>query len=262
MWRRDNWGWRARFGMLIVQDEPIPEAEWWAMAPAGVSIHAARVTARAPWARWGGGGPDTVELAPDLAHGVEQLGRMRLAAVVVGHSSSSLVGGKGWDEAVAARLQPLAGAAPVSTNGQDCRAALVALGVGRPFLVLPPWFGDAVVESGRRYMTDHGFDLAGHLRFDPGPAYRGMAPEEVHGQGGVWDQDPEPLYQQVRRACPRDADGVLIAGTGFRAVAVIEALEEDLARPVVTANQASLWRCLRVAGVGARVEGYGRLFAA
>lgn len=49
---KDNWGDRARFGMFIVGNEAVPEAEWWAMAPAGVSIHAARVTARAPWARW------------------------------------------------------------------------------------------------------------------------------------------------------------------------------------------------------------------
>ena len=48
----DNWGWRARIGVFIVGNEAIPEAEWWAMVPPGVSVHAARVTARAPWARW------------------------------------------------------------------------------------------------------------------------------------------------------------------------------------------------------------------
>jgi maleate isomerase len=261
VWQRDNWGWRARFGILIVQDEPIPEAEWWAMAPPGVSIHAARVTAATPWAAWGGGGPDTVEPAPDLAHGAEQLGLMHLAAMTVGHSSSSLLGGKGWDEAVAARLQQLTRGVPVSTNGLDCCAAMRALGMRRPFLFLPPWFGDAVVEAGLRYLRDHAFASAGHQRFDAGPAYRGMAPAEIHRAGGVWDQDPEPLYQQVRRTCPADADGVLIAGTGFRAVAVIEPLEQDLGRPVVTANQAGLWHCLKTAGVGARVAGYGRLFA-
>jgi maleate isomerase len=246
--------------MLIVQDEPIPEAEWWAMAPPGVSIHAARVSATAPWAKGPLDQPGGLELAPDLAHGTEQLGKMRLGALTVGHSSSSLAGGKGWDEAVVARLTPLAGGVPVSTNGLDCLAALRALGLRRPFLFLPPWFGDPVVEAGVRYFADWGFPPAAHQRFDSGPAYRHLPPAEVHRQGGVWDQDPEPLYQQVRTSCPDSADGVLIAGTGFRAVAVIEALEQDLARPVVTANQASLWHCLRIAGVRAPIEGYGRLF--
>ena len=48
----DNWGWRARVGMFIVGNEAVPEAEWWAMAPPGVSVHAARVTAKSPWAMW------------------------------------------------------------------------------------------------------------------------------------------------------------------------------------------------------------------
>ena len=50
--RADNWGWRARIGLFIVGNEAVPEAEWWAMAPPGVSVHAARVTAPTPWAAW------------------------------------------------------------------------------------------------------------------------------------------------------------------------------------------------------------------
>jgi maleate isomerase len=41
---------------------------------------------------------------------------------------------------------------------------------------------------------------------------------------------------------------------------VIAALEEDLGRPVFTANQVALWYVLRLAGVGAKAEGYGQLF--
>jgi len=52
---------------------------------------------------------------------------------------------------------------------------------------------------------------------------------------------------------------VLIAGTGFRCVGILEALEQDLQRPVVSANQASLWHCLRLSGVHATIDGYGSL---
>ena len=52
---------------------------------------------------------------------------------------------------------------------------------------------------------------------------------------------------------------MLIAGTGFRCVAILEALEQALERPVLSANQASLWHCLQLAGVEADVAGYGRL---
>jgi maleate isomerase len=256
----DNWGWRARIGMFIVGNEAVPEAEWWAMAPPGVSVHAARVTARAPWARWrddrGG-----VDLEDDLARGCRQFAAMRLSAVVIGHSSSSIMGGKGWDAATVAALTPVLGSGVfVSTNGLDTQAALRASAVQRPFLVLPPWFNDQSVAAGVRYYADHGFAPAGHLRYDPGRKWRDLPPGELYPQGMGFEQEVEPLYAQIRAHCPAEADGVLIAGTGFRCVAILETLEQDLKRPVISANQASLWHCLRAAGVRTSVAGYGNLF--
>lgn len=229
------------------------------MAPPGVSVHAARVTARAPWARWRDDSK-SVEPEPDLVRGCQQFAAMRLTAVTVGHSSSSLVGGKGWDEATVTALAPLLGKAVfVTTNGLDILAALRAVAVRRPFLVLPPWFNDETVASGLRYYGDHGVTLAGHRRYDPGRKWRDLAPGELVGQGLGFEQEIEPLYAQIRAHCPGEADGVLIAGTGFRCVALIEALEQDLKRPVISANQASLWHCLRSSGVRTAVDGYGSL---
>ena len=259
MAQNDNWGWRARIGMFIVGNEAVPEAEWWAMAPPGVSVHAARVSAAAPWAT-GWADRSGVDLAEDVVRGCRQFAAMRLTAVVLGHSSSSILGGKGWDEAVVAAMTPLLGAgAFVTTNGLDCVAALAAVGARRPFLVLPPWFGDGIVAAALRYYAEQGVNLAGHMRYDPGRKWRDLPPGELYPQGMGFEQEIEPLYAQIRAACPPDADGVLIAGTGFRCVGTLEALEGDLGRPVISANQASLWRCLRESGVRDAVDGYGRL---
>ena len=59
---------------------------------------------------------------------------------------------------------------------------------------------------------------------------------------------------------PDDAEGVFIGGNGFRAVGIIEAMEADLDRPVLTANQALFWNLIRLSGVTSPVAGYGRLF--
>ena len=67
-------------------------------------------------------------------------------------------------------------------------------------------------------------------------------------------QEIEPLRAQILASCPPAADGVLIAGTGFRCVGIIDALEQELQRPVVSANQASLWHCLRSAGVATKIH--------
>jgi maleate isomerase len=229
------------------------------MVPPDVSVHAARVTARAPWARWNDDRSD-VELEDDLVRGARQFASMRLSAVVLGHSSSSIVGGRGWDEAVVARLSEiLPPDVAVTTNGLDCVAALRISQVRRPFLVFPAWFGDDTLASGVRYFRDQGFDPAAHRRHDPGRGWRDLPPGELYAHGLGFEQDAQGVFAQVRAACPDDADGVLIAGTGFRCVGIIDALEQDLGRPVLAANQASLWHCLRLAGVRAPVSGYGNL---
>ena len=53
---------------------------------------------------------------------------------------------------------------------------------------------------------------------------------------------------------------MLIAGNGLRAVGIVATLEEDIGRPVVTANQAAFWRALHLARVNAHIDGYGCLF--
>ena len=264
--QRDNWGDRARFGVFIVDAEAAPEAEWWAMAPPGVSIHAARVTARAPWAIWNAdqtAEQSPVRLSDDLERGARQFARLAPDVVVVGHSSSSVVGGVGWDAAVARRLeQAIGGATRVTTNGQDCAAALAALGAVRPFVIIPPWFSDSFVERARDYLIGQGVTPAAMFRHIPAARWRDVPPAELYSRFMHLDQIAELLRDQVVSRCPDEADGILMLGTGLRCVGVIDDIERATGKPVVTANQASLWRCLRLAGVTASVQGYGRLWDA
>lgn len=257
----DNWGFDARFGLFIVGVEPVPEAEWWAMAPPGVSIHAARVTAPTPWAPWR---PDRsgVDLAPDLERGAAQFAGMALDAVVIAHSSSSIVGGEGWDAAVVARLrEALPAETVVTTNGEDCAAALRACGVERPFLVFPPWFAEHAMQAGTGYFSARGFTPAKGVRHRPEARWADVPPRELYPRRMHLQQRLDPLHDQIVAECPDEADGVLLVGTGLRCVGVVEELEARLGRPVVAANQASLWRCLGIAGVDRPVTGYGRLLA-
>ncbi len=240
MLQNDSWGDQARIGMFIVGSEAVPEAEWWAMLPPNVSVHAARVTAPSLWVCWQENRTG-VDLADDLVRGSRQFATMRLSVVVIGHSSSSFVGGRGWDQAVVNSLSGiLASNVAVTTNSLDTLAALRASGVQRPFLVLPPWFNDETIDAGVRYYEDHGFEPAAHLRYEPGQKWRDLPPGDLYRHGLGFEQEVKSLYEQVKASCPTAADGVLIAGTGFRCVAMLDSLERELKRPVLSANQASL----------------------
>jgi maleate isomerase len=71
---------------------------------------------------------------------------------------------------------------------------------------------------------------------------------------------PAAIYEWVRSHVPSSTDAVFIGGNAVRAIGVIAALEEDLRRPVLTANQVSLWYALRASGTAVMVEDYGQLF--
>lgn len=255
--KQDNWGSAARFGIFIVGTEVVPEAEWWAMAPSGVSVHAARILAPAPWAQWKDG---KVSLAPDLERGAAAFHGMALDAVVMAHTSSSVLGGPGWDQAVIDRLKiDLTPKTQVTTNGLDCVDALRAMEVTKPLIVFPPWFGENLIMAGMAYFATLGFPEATPYQSDPGPRWAGAPPQELYSRLMHIEQDVGHLQDQIIAQCPETADGVLIAGTGVRCVGIIAALEDQLQKPVITANQASLWRCLGLASVDTPIRGYGQL---
>ncbi len=123
---------------------------------------------------------------------------------------------------------------------------LRALGAVRIALVDPPWFSAELTSLGVDYFTGQGFAVI--------HAASAGVPSE---QRAI---NPGQLFEWVRDHVPAEADAVYIGGNGFRAVGVIQALEEDLRIPVLTANQVLLWHLLRLAGTHAPVVGYGRLF--
>ena len=83
------------------------------------------------------------------------------------------------------------------------------------------------------------------VRITPARKFTEVAAEEVHD----W----------IVANTPSQAEAVVVAGNGLRAVGAIDALEASLERPVITANQAMLWKGLRLAGAPAHLEQYGRL---
>jgi maleate isomerase len=46
----------------------------------------------------------------------------------------------------------------------------------------------------------------------------------------------------------------------LRAAVCVERLEDRLGKPVITSNQAMIWRCMRLAGLNEPVPGFGKLF--
>ncbi len=56
------------------------------------------------------------------------------------------------------------------------------------------------------------------------------------------------------------ADALFLSCTALRAAVCAQRIEDQLGKPVITSNQAMIWRCLRLAGLNEPLSGYGKIF--
>jgi len=56
-----------------------------------------------------------------------------------------------------------------------------------------------------------------------------------------------------------DADAIFVSCGALRTLDVIGEIEARAGKPAICSNQAMIWDCLRLAGIGDRFEGFGRL---
>jgi maleate cis-trans isomerase len=68
------------------------------------------------------------------------------------------------------------------------------------------------------------------------------------------------VLELAQRGDHPDAEALLLPDTALHTVAWLDELEQRLGKPVLTANQVSIWQGLRLAGADAPRPGLGRLF--
>ena len=236
---------RARIGVLVPPGNPTVEPELYRMAPAGVSVHFARLQAPpsdGPPGAAGGMEERTRAYRKGLDGPAQALGEVRPAIVLLAHTASSYALGWGREQPLVDRIASLC-RAPALLAAQAVRSALHHLGVTRLALGTP--YPESISRQGRVYWEAAGFQIVGYHR--------------LAGVTDIYTESEERAAELAREADAPEAQAVLISGTGLPTVGALERLERELGKPVISSNQACLWRALRLAGVSEPVTGFRRL---
>ena len=237
---------RARLGVLVPAGNPTIEPELYRMAPRTVTIHFARLESMAgePGAA-DGMERRTLGYLDAVPAAVRALADVKPGVVVLAHTAVSYLTGFAGESALLDRLAGLPRAQPL-TAARAILEALRHLGVRRLSLATP--YPEPIAAAGRQYWQAAGFEVVAHQR--------------LPGVANIYDESETRAYDLGRAADVAGADAILISGTGLPTAGIVERLERDLGKPVVTSQTATLWRALAMLGAGEPVRGYGRLLAA
>jgi maleate isomerase len=223
-----------RIGLMLLATDHTSERDFARLVAAeGVAVHASRIAYENPT------NPANLrKMQPRLTEGAALiLPEETLDAICFSCTAASVVIGDDEVEAAIGRAKP---GTPVVTPPAAARAGLRALGARR-ISILTPYTVETSTPMAR-YFAAHGFEVAGLTCF-------GLEDDRVMAR-----ITPASIITAARESTARDADALFISCTALRAAEVAAAIEETIARPVVTSNLASAWMCRALAGLGAAAD--------
>jgi maleate cis-trans isomerase len=238
-------GWRARLGFLIPPGNPTVEPEMTAMAPPGVSVHFSRMVARGATGSHHGQEERNRSQIEHIDETAGLLALVKPSVMVIAHTATSYTLGKRAEAALVERMQAQY-AVPVATAFGSVAAALTSLAVKRVAIGTP--YNAEITLKANTHLVEHGFEVVSCGRLE--------------NVTDIYEETPQRAYQLGRSVDVPTAQAVFLSGTGMPTISILQELEQDLGKPVISAASAMMWYALRLAGVRQPMAGYGRLHTA
>jgi maleate isomerase len=235
---------RRRIG-IVCPDDGINDDEYWQYVPTDVTLLWTRYRTPRTF------DPISVEMVGSYGDMriVEQAAKTleitRPEVVVFCCNSCGFVHGLDGDKRIRDAISKATGSPAISVTDSEVQA-LHALGVKRVAVGGP--YPDDVTAKLVELLEGEGFEVT---------ATKSLG---LDSEWQIGNSDPSVWAQLAREINSDAADCILLACSGIRTLPIIDSLEMELGKPVVSAPAATMWHALRTIGVKDRVSGFGKLF--
>jgi maleate isomerase len=238
-------GHRAKMAALVPSTNTIVEAEYNAMAPDGVTVHAGRMLVPRPWLD---SDEATRQLLDDVRAGlpaaIESVMTCESDRVLMAMSAPTFYGGvdgcREWERWVGEQA-----GMPVTSGPGALLEALERYGA-ESVAVLSPYqpVNDEQVVG---FFEGAGLEIV---------AYRSVRAGSATGIAEIGGDQLRPLLSELATS---DADAVVQVGTNLAMAQLADEAERWLGKPVLPINTATWWSALRSQNIDDWVCGFGSL---
>ena len=231
---------QTRIGVIYPGDGALDQ-ELWQFAPASVSLHLTRTRlASAPITK---SMIETMVAQSDIEICAEALSPIKPAVVTYACTSGSFIKGRMGEEQLLKRIHAASGSL-ASTTSTAIVAACRALGLTNVSVAAP--YVPEVTRCLGTFLVEHGLEVC--------------SISQLGLEGDIVDVDETTVMKLAHEVDHPDAQGIVISCTNLRTLGAIPMLEEALGKPVISANQATIWHACELAGVSWDLhEGVGEL---
>ena len=235
------YGKRGRIGLIVPANNSVIEPELWSVLPEGCSAHATRILAKGDLT------PEAIHrMERDTAGAMEALAATGVDVIAYCDMVTTFIMEAGWNESAMARFTHSTGV-PCLSAWTSLRDALASLGAKRLAIGTPyPAKIHAMVAP---FFKERGFDV------------RRQATLDILAMRAVPAVAPERLEAFVDELDPRGCDALVLLATDLPTFGSIATLERKYGIPVLSSNQAILWRALFQLRLSEEVTTLGRLFS-
>jgi len=236
-----NYGWKGKIGLIYMSSSEVMEPEFYALSPEGVCI----LTTRINLPKVTREGIRDMSNSKQLESATQLLAHAKVDVILYGGTSASFLGGPEWEKGLLKRMKTMSGGIKVITTSQSSVEALKAV-QAKKIVIATPYTKD-INKAAIDYFTKQGFEVLNDTAL------------RITNDHDIAAIKLERVYKLVRETDHPEADAVFISCTNLKTVPILESLEIDLKKPVISAIQASLWYALKVIGINDYVPGSGIL---
>lgn len=226
-----------RIGILLPSSNMTMEPEFYGMIPTGVTVHTTRLfLTEVKYDAW-------MVMNQEIEKASEYLATAEVDVILFACTGASFAK-PDYDKEIIGRIKKATGIDGTTTS-TAIMEALKALNVKRIGLATP--YPTEVNMIAKRFLESHGIEVI---------VEKGLG---ISNSAEIGRLSSSVSYQIGLEVDGSELEAIFLSCTNLRTIDILEKLEKKVGKPVISSNQASLWKALKILGIKSPIKGYGTL---